>query len=93
MTELEQQRQRINQLDDQIISLLEERLQVATDIANYKARQHQPVYDERREATVYQHLHEVVRHAQLLPYLTTIYSTIMQTTRNLEQHQQEENHA
>ncbi|USS89145.1 chorismate mutase [Fructilactobacillus cliffordii] len=93
MTPLEQQRQRINQLDEQLIPLLEERLTVATEIATAKARQHQPIYDSRREAVVYEHIQKQAEQQQLVPYLTEIYAAIMQATKKIEEDEQEDQHA
>ncbi|USS88276.1 chorismate mutase [Fructilactobacillus hinvesii] len=90
MNQLDQYRHQINQLDAQIIPLLEQRFATADAIANYKAVHDQPIYDPQREEAVYTRLKEVATHQDLLPYLSTIYQTIMQTTKNREQQKQED---
>ncbi len=49
MDNLSESRKRIDEIDDQILSLYEERIKIATDIAEYKIENHRPVLDRRRE--------------------------------------------
>ena len=52
MSELEKQRQRINEINTQLLSLLEERLTVAGKIADYKRENGLAVFDRKREKEV-----------------------------------------
>lgn len=45
-------RQEINQIDEQLVSLIEARLILANDVATYKKAHNLPVFDETREQEV-----------------------------------------
>ncbi len=49
MENLSESRKRMDEIDEQILSLYEERIKIATEIAEYKIENHRPVLDRRRE--------------------------------------------
>ncbi|MBG9984141.1 chorismate mutase [Aerococcaceae bacterium DSM 111022] len=49
---IDELRQEINQIDEQLVALIEARMEVAQDIAAYKQANDLPVFDEVREQEV-----------------------------------------
>lgn len=49
---IDQLRQEINDIDEKLMSLLEKRLNVAQEIAEYKSIHNLPIYDAKREQAV-----------------------------------------
>ena len=50
--DINESREKINQIDDQLIHLFEQRMEAALEIARYKQQNHLPVYDPARERQV-----------------------------------------
>ncbi|RRK11176.1 MFS transporter [Lactiplantibacillus garii] len=91
---LVQQRQRINQIDSQIVALLNERFDTVTAIGQLKMREQLPILDQQREARV---LSQVAQRSQRMahtPYLQAIYQAIMTNSRayQAQLHGKEEEH-
>ncbi|MCU9737373.1 chorismate mutase, partial [Escherichia coli] len=57
---LESLRKTIDQIDRQIVKLLEERMDVVSAIADYKAKQKLPVLDENREKALLEKVSKLV---------------------------------
>ena len=49
---IEQMRKKIDKIDAKILSLIEERVQVAKKIGESKRRNKQPIYDNKREGEI-----------------------------------------
>lgn len=49
---IDELRQEINQIDEQLVALIEARMEVAQDVAAYKKANDLPVFDEAREKEV-----------------------------------------
>ena len=64
MTELDQARQEINQLNQQLVELLEARFTAVTKINDYKAAHQLPILDSQREQAILKAVHDKVRDPQ-----------------------------
>ena len=68
MTELEQARLTINEVDKQMAELFCHRMQAAEAIAHYKAQNHLPIYDAAREEALINKNCSYVEDLRYLPY-------------------------
>ncbi|MFB9769296.1 MFS transporter [Lactiplantibacillus modestisalitolerans] len=75
------QRQRINQIDAQIVTLLNDRFETVNAIGQLKAQTHQPVLDSKREAAVLAQVATTSRQTGHTPYLQAIFQAIMTNSR------------
>ena len=78
--DLQELRQKIDGIDDEIIRLFQRRMDVSAEIAGYKKRRGLPVYDPEREK---QKLHELSQKAidKYQPYIAELYSLIFELSR------------
>ena len=60
--DLEQSRQKLNEIDEQLADLFDKRMRITTDVAAYKQEHGKPIYDAVREAQV------IERAKQRFPY-------------------------
>ena len=82
--ELEQYREELNRLDNQITELIVKRLEVAERIARFKAARNMEVYQPEREKAVLARLRERVppRHQDRLEAL---YGSIFEISRGVQE--------
>ncbi len=86
MRDLKQCREDIDRIDSQILTLLKERMDVATDIAMYKLEHNQSISDPGREHAKLQKLRDQARDEGLPSnYVTELYKLIMRNTCSVEQ--------
>jgi prephenate dehydrogenase len=77
MEKLNSLRQNLDQIDLQIVSLLNKRMEVADEIAQWKRERQTPLTDQERENLVITQVQHAAQHPVLKDYLKTIYQTIM----------------
>lgn len=83
MSDLEQYRAEIDEIDQQIVNLFARRLDVAGNIANYKKNNGLPVFDGTRErAKLISVAEQAPENAK--PYMPILYSQIFDLTRSYE---------
>lgn len=91
--DLQHLRQRIDQIDRNLVRLLDERLTVVQGISNIKEQRRLSLHDQEREREIFQNLRARARHPELREAITRIYepilelSKVVQTTRRLDMHQ------
>ncbi|VDG25943.1 MFS transporter [Lactiplantibacillus mudanjiangensis] len=78
---LDHERQQINQIDQQIIHLLNQRFDTVTTIGELKQAAQLPVLDASREAVVLDRVAQKSQAAAHTPYLQAIYEAIMANSR------------
>lgn len=76
-------RDRINDIDDQIVTLFVERMKIASDIANAKAEQNLPVLDMRREQAVLERVMEKAGEEFEL-YANKLYQTMFDISKSYQ---------
>ena len=87
MEDLSKFRQAIDNIDDNIIRLLKERMDVATAIADYKLEHNQSITDKAREQQKLNTLEKKALSYELMPsYIHDLYTLIMKYTCAKEQH-------
>lgn len=84
MDDLKKLRDRIDWLDSQIASLLNERMKAADQVGRVKRQSQQEVTDSSREETVLHHVETLVQHPVLKANIANIYREIMQESRTAQ---------
>lgn len=85
MDELKKLRERIDWLDEQIASLLNERMRASDHVGRIKKANHQEVADPTREKYVLNHVETQVQHPTLKSNIANIYREIMQESKIAQQ--------
>jgi chorismate mutase len=78
-------RQKIDQLDEQIVRLLSERATAAKAIGELKHQHSAPVYEPQREQQVFEHVQRVNPGPLTGAQLKDIYERVMDVMRSLQQ--------
>ena len=81
--DINESREKINQIDDQLIHLFEQRMEAALEIAKYKQQNHLPVYDPARERQVLLRQTAAVP-PQLSASAKVLYSTLFDLSRSYQ---------
>ena len=78
--DLQELRQRIDQIDDVLIDLFQRRMDVSAEIARHKQRHNLPVHDPARERQKLHDLYGKVAETHK-DYITALYSLIFELSR------------
>lgn len=81
MTELDALRDKIDEVDEKIVRLLEDRMALSREIGECKACYGMPVLDEEREAIVIRSRASMLKNKDNTEALLEIYKVIMQFSR------------
>ncbi|MCI5846582.1 MAG: chorismate mutase [Clostridiales bacterium] len=81
--DINESREKINQIDDQLIHLFEQRMEAALEISRYKQQNHLPVYDPARERQVLLRQTAAVP-PQLSASARVLYSTLFDLSRSYQ---------
>lgn len=82
--EIEDWRNKIDQLDEQIVQLISERAHAASAIGKLKQQSDLPVYEPKREQDVFDHVRRVNGGPLPDPEIQHIYERIMDVMRTLQ---------
>jgi chorismate mutase/prephenate dehydratase len=82
MTDLQELRRQIDEIDDVLVDLFQRRMDVSADIARYKHENSMPVYDPARER---QKLEDLTRKAKDADYIAALYSLIFELSRAVKE--------
>ena len=74
---LDEIRERINQIDDQMVKLFEERMKAAEKVAEYKKERSLPIKDEAREKIVIEKGCAKIQNEELKPYYVDFQRNVM----------------
>ena len=78
MMDLQELRGRIDEIDNNLVDLFQQRMDVSAEIARYKQRHNLPVHDPARER---QKLHDLCGKTEEGSYITALYSLIFELSR------------
>lgn len=84
MSELEKYRLKINELDDQIIKLFEERMQVARAVGEYKKERNLPILNAEREKEVIKNNVSKLKDPSLSNVAEQFLQTMMDLSKELQ---------
>ena len=78
---LQDLREKIDKIDDELIRLFEQRMDVSAEIAGYKKENNMPVYDPARERQKLYDLSGKVKEGRE-EYITALYSLLFELSRS-----------
>lgn len=82
---LEKERQAIDELDQKIVHLLEERFKVVKEVALKKAEIGKPVLDAKREALLLEKITGFINEPEHEPFLLAIYQEILTDSKRYQE--------
>ena len=82
---MEQFRNKIDQIDEMIMSLLIDRYLTVKDIGEYKMKNNIPVLDKKREEKIYEKIEDRYLLEEHRYFLKEIYKKMMEETKNVQQ--------
>ena len=85
MSKLHQSRKRINEIDQELTVLFEERMKIVEDVVAYKKEENLPVLDYTREKEVLKETKAYVKDATLIPYQQQFMQTLMDISKDYQQ--------
>lgn len=85
MTELEQYRQEIDAIDQELTRLVEQRFEVAKKVAAYKRAHALPVLDSSREDAVIQRNQERLVRSEYETEIAAFYTGLMAISRSIQE--------
>lgn len=84
MTLLEESRIKIDQIDEQITKLFEERMHAVEGVIEYKIQNNMPIFDASRESTIIQKNVNRLNDAKLESYFVDFYQHMMDVSKNYQ---------
>lgn len=81
--DLNEIRQQINEIDEQLVALFRKRMETVVEVAKYKQENHLPVLDRTRERQVLCRVAEMAGE-DLEHYAKVLYTTLMDVSRNYQ---------
>lgn len=82
--ELNDLRNKIDDLDKVIIECLEKRFDIANDIKKIKKQKCIAVYDSKREEEIFKKIKKSVKNNEYLEYINACYNKIFEMSKNLQ---------
>ena len=82
--DLEEIREKIDKLDSQLVKLLEERLEIVQEVAQFKKQTGKRIFDEEREKEVVQKNLKRVKNKELDHYIELILKDIMDSSKEYQ---------
>ena len=77
-------RQEIDQIDDQIVKLLEERMQLVEGVVAYKKASGKPILDTKREEIIFEKVKNRVEDKRYQKTIVATFSDILQRSRDYQ---------
>lgn len=77
-------RQEIDQIDDQIVKLLEERMRLVDQVVAYKKASGKPILDSKREEAIFEKVRNRVEGKQYQESIVTTFSDILKRSRDYQ---------
>jgi len=77
-------RQEIDQIDDQIVKLLEERMHLVEGVVAYKKASGKPILDTKREETIFEKVRSRVEYKRYQETIVATFSDILKRSRDYQ---------
>ena len=77
-------RQEIDQIDDQIVKLLEERMRLVDQVVAYKKASGKPILDSKREEAIFEKVRNRVEGKQYQTSIVATFSDILKRSRDYQ---------
>ena len=82
--DLDNIRQEIDQIDDQIVKLLEERMHLVEDVVAYKKATEKPILDTKREEVIFEKVRNRVSNKKYEETIVATFSDILKRSRDYQ---------
>ena len=82
--DLDSIRQEIDQIDDQIVKLLEERMHLVEGVVAYKKASGKPILDTKREETIFEKVRSRVEDKRYQETIVATFSDILKRSRDYQ---------
>ena len=82
--DLDNIRQEIDQIDDQIVKLLEERMHLVEDVVAYKKATEKPILDTKREEVIFEKVRNHVSNKKYEETIVETFSDILKRSRDYQ---------
>lgn len=79
--DLEVIRQNIDKIDKELVTLIEKRMNLVSQVAAYKKETGKPIYDQAREEAILDKVAGLVQNKGLEPFIRAIFADIMKESR------------
>ncbi len=83
--DLDMIRQEIDQIDDQIVKLLEERMQLVEGVVAYKKASGKPILDTKREEVIFEKVRSRVSNKNYQETIVATFSDILKRSRDYQE--------
>ena len=77
-------RQEIDQIDDQIVKLLEERMHLVEEVVTYKKASGKPILDSKREEVIFEKVKNRVEDKRYQETIVATFSDILKRSRDYQ---------
>ncbi|WP_295155901.1 chorismate mutase [uncultured Brachyspira sp.] len=84
--ELQELRKEIDKIDKKIVNLIDERMKISIKVGETKKKYNAQIFDPKREKEVIQNKIKLLENKELSGLITTIYSEIMYTSKQLQKY-------
>lgn len=78
-------RQEIDQIDDQIVKLLEERMHLVEDVVAYKKASGKPILDSKREEVIFEKVRSRVTNKSYQETIVATFSDLLKRSRDYQE--------
>ncbi len=78
-------RDELNDIDKEILSLFEKRMNIATEVIKYKVENKKPIYDPEREKQVIENRVSLLQNPKFAPYAVTLFESLMDMSKAEQQ--------
>ena len=85
--DLQESRRQIDEIDSQIVSLFEKRMEIAGNVADYKMATGKPVFDKEREEAILEKVAARVTNKDFEEAVVATFSDIMKQSRLYQEKQ------
>ena len=85
MDELTEARKKINEIDEQMSKLFEQRMKVSKEVAEYKIKHSLPIYDEKREQEVINKNLQYIEDNEIKEYYIDFLTEVMNISKKYQE--------
>ncbi len=90
MNELEEARKKINEIDQEMAALFEERMRAAKIIVNYKMHHGLPILDAAREQEVIERNLNLIHDREIIPFYQDFLVSLMDISKSYQKMKKEQ---
>ena len=83
---LQEARNKINNIDERMAGLFEERMMAVEEVAEYKSKHNMPIYDAAREQEIIDSKSKLISKDEYKPYYKEFIQDLMNISKEYQQH-------